>query len=152
MLDLTSPVLIWAISGLVLMLAELIIPGGIVIFLGAASLLVAAAWQLAFIDNWTHALTLWFISSITLLLAFRNVTQKLVGGDTSIADTEKDADIYGKEATVTDTIGPGEKTGRVSFQDTTWEALADGSVIEAGQTVTIVCRDNIALIVEKKNV
>lgn len=145
----TGPVLIWAISGLILMAAELIIPGGIVIFLGAACLMVAAAWQLDFISSWTTSITLWFILSIFLLLVFRNVTQKLVGGDTTVANTDEDMDIYGKTATVIETIGPGEDTGRIEFQGSSWIAMADGSVIDVGETVTIICHDNISLVVEK---
>lgn len=149
MFSLTDPVLVWAIIGLVLMVAEIVIPGGIVVFLGAACLIVAGTWQLGFIDTIVEAMTLWFISSIVLLLAFRNVTQKLVGGDITVANTEEDMEIYGKTAKVIETIGPGQKPGRIEFQDTSWMALADGTVIEPGETVTIVCHDNISLVVEK---
>lgn len=144
-----DPLVIWLVSGLVLMLAEIIIPGGIVIFLGLACVVVAGAWQLSFIDSWTQAMTLWFISSLFLLLVFRNVTQKLFGGETTAANVDEDMDIYGQTATVVETIGPGEKTGRIEFQDSTWQAMADGSVIEAGETVKIVCHENISLVVEK---
>lgn len=144
-----NPLLIWLATGLLLMLAELVIPGGIVVFLGAACLVVAGAWQMALIDSWPQAMTLWFISSLVLLLVFRNITQKLVGGETTVANTDEDMDIYGKEATVVETIGPGEKTGRIEFQNTTWMALADGSVIEPGEKVKIICHENISLVVEK---
>jgi membrane protein implicated in regulation of membrane protease activity len=149
MFDLAGPVSIWALVGVILMAAELIIPGGIVIFLGGACLIVALGLQLGFISGWMVAMTVWFITSIVLLLSFRNVTQKLVGGDVSKANTEEDMEIYGKNAKVIETIGPGEKTGRIEFQDTTWLALADGGVIEPGETVTIICHDNISLVVEK---
>ncbi|NQZ06356.1 MAG: NfeD family protein [Algicola sp.] len=149
MFDLAGPVSIWVLVGVILMAAELFIPGGIVIFLGGACLIVAGALQLGFINGWVVAMTLWFILSIILLLSFRNVTQKLVGGDVSKANTEEDMEIYGKTAKVTETIGPGEKTGRIEFQDSSWMALADGSVIEPGETVTIICHDNISMVVEK---
>jgi membrane protein implicated in regulation of membrane protease activity len=151
MFDLTGPVLIWALSGVILMAAELIIPGGIVIFLGGACLVVAGAWQLEFVNSWIGALTLWFISSMVLLMAFRNVVQKMVGGDITVSNTEEDADIYGKTAIVIETIGPGEKTGRIEFNDSSWMAMADGSVIEPGETVTIICHENISLVVEKSS-
>lgn len=144
-----NPLLIWLISGLVLMVAELVIPGGIVVFLGAACLVVAGAWQFSLVDTWPQAMTLWFISSLVLLFVFRNVTQKLAGGETTVANTDEDMDIYGKTATVVETIGPGEKTGRIEFQNSTWMAMADGSVIEPGESVRIICHDNISLVVEK---
>ena len=148
-MSLSDPVAIWVVIGLVLMLAELVIPGGIVVFIGLACLITAGALFLGLISGFASTITLWAITTIVLLLAFRNVAQKLVGGDTSVANTDEDMDIYGKTAKVLETIGPGEKQGRVEFQDTSWLAIADGTVIEAGEDVTIVCRDNIALVVEK---
>lgn len=149
MIDLAGPVSIWAMVGVILMAVELIIPGGIVFFLGGACLIVAGAWQLDLIQSWVSAMTLWFISSLVLLLSFRNVIQKMVGGDVSKANTEEDMEIYGKTAKVIETIGPGQKTGRIEFQDSSWMAMADGSVIEPGETVTIICHENISLVVEK---
>ena len=102
------------------------------VFLGAAALVVAGAWQLTLVDTWPQAMTLWFISSLILLFAFRNVAQKLAGGDVTQANTDEDMDIYGKTAKVVETIGPGQKAGRIEFQNTTWLAMADGTVIEPG--------------------
>lgn len=144
-------VVIWGSLGILLMLAELIIPGGIVVFLGLGGIIVAGSIQFGFIDNWVHALTLWFISSLVLLISFRNITQKLVGGDESIDNTDEELDLYGKKVRVTETIGPGEQLGRVEFQGTSWTALGDGSTIEAGSTAKIICRENISLVVEKYN-
>jgi membrane protein implicated in regulation of membrane protease activity len=144
-----TDVTLWGSAGLVLMLAEIIIPGGIIIFLGISAFLVAACLQFGLIDSWVHAFTLWFISSLVLLLLFRNLTQKMVGGDSNVANTDEEFDLFGKEVTVTDVIGPGNQMGRVQYQGTTWSALGDGSVIEAGTRAKIICRENISLVVEK---
>ncbi|MCH1920847.1 NfeD family protein [Shewanella sp. A3A] len=144
----SNSLLWWGIAGVVLMLAELIIPGGIVVFLGAACLIVAAALWLGLISGIAQAFTLWFIASIVLLLAFRQVTQKLVGGDSHVDNTDEELDIYNQVAVVKQTIGPGEQLGRVNFQGADWPALGDGSQIVAGSRVRVVCRENIALVVE----
>ena len=144
-----TDVLIWAGVGLTLMLAELIIPGGIIVFLGLGGIIVAGSLQLGLIEGWVHAFTLWFISSLVLLIAFRNTAQKMVGGDSTIENTDEELDIYGHDVEVTETIGPGDKMGRVEYQGTSWTALGDGSTIEAGSHAKIVCRDNISLVVEK---
>ena len=149
MLDFSDMVTLWALTGVILMVAELVIPGGIVIFLGGACLIVAGSIQLGFINGWVSAMTLWFITSVVLLMSMRGMVQKMVGGETTVANTEEDMDIYGKTATVIETIGPGKKAGRVEFQGTSWQAVADGSVIEAGETITILCHENISLVVEK---
>ena len=149
MFDLTNAISIWALCGVILMVLELVIPGGIVIFLGGACLITAASLQFGFIEGTVQALTLWFITSIILLISFRQVVQKLVGGETTKANTDEVLDVYGKTAIVTETIGPGEKPGRVQFQETSWQAIADGQQIQSGETVTVICQDNISLLVEK---
>lgn len=141
-------IVIWSIIGIILMLAELVIPGGIVVLLGVACLVVAAALGIGLVEGVVQSLTLWFICAIVLLLAFRQVTQKLVGGDSHVDNTDEQLDIYNKIAHVKQAIGPGQTTGRVEFQGSEWPALGDGSIIAAGTEVRIICRENIALVVE----
>ena len=148
-MEMSNDVLAWGSVGIFLMLAELILPGGIVVFLGTSALVVAITLQLEIIDNWIHAFTLWFIVSITLLLLFRNVSQKLVGGDSTIENTDENLDVFGEEVDVLETIGPGNKKGRIQFQGSSWSALGDGTEIVTGEKVKIVCRENISYVVEK---
>ena len=148
-MEFSNDVMAWGIVGLCLMIAELVIPGGIVIFLGTSALTVAVTLQFGIIDNWMHAFTLWFILSIVLLLAFRNLGQSMVGGDSRVDNTDEELDLYGKEVEVIATIGPGNKKGRIIFQGTEWTALGDGSEIKSGETAKIVCRDNISYVVER---
>ncbi|MBB1269024.1 NfeD family protein [Shewanella sp. SR44-3] len=147
-MEFSNPILIWACLGVVLMLAEIIVPGGIVVLLGAASLLVAGALAIGVVEGIVQSLTLWFILSIVLLLSFRHITQQLIGGDSHQDNTDEELDLYNKIALVKEVIGPGEKSGRVTFQGADWTALGDGSEIKAGTQVRIICRENIALIVE----
>ncbi|WP_394203948.1 NfeD family protein [Shewanella waksmanii] len=147
-MELTNPILIWAVIGVILMLAEIIVPGGIVILIGAACLIVAGALTFGIVEGFVQALTLWFITSMVLLLAFRHVTQRLIGGDAHVDNTDEELDLYNQPAIVKQTIGPGQKQGRVEFQGTEWSALGDGSEIEAGTQVKVICRENIALVVE----
>lgn len=148
-MELDNAVLIWGAFGIFLMLAELIIPGGIVVFLGTSAIIVAASLQFGLIASWLHAFTLFFISSIILLLMFRNLGQKMVGGDSIIENTDENLDVFGTEVDVIETIGPGNKKGRILFQGTNWTALGDGSEIKVGDKAKIVCRDNISYVVEK---
>lgn len=147
-MELSNPIIIWGCIGLALMLAEIIIPGGIVILLGGACLVVASALAIGLVEGIVQSLTLWFIVSIVLLLGFRQVTQKLVGGDSHVGNTDEELDIYNQTAVVKETIGPAQHQGRIEFQGTEWSALGDGSEIAAGTRVRIICRDNIALVVE----
>lgn len=147
-MDAESPITIWAVIGVVLIIAETVIPGGIVMFLGAAALLVSGTLMLGIIDTWPQSITLWFILSIILVLSFRQVVQRFVGGDVSINNTDEDVDNFGKIADVIDNIGPGEKAGRVEFQGSVWPALGNGKLIESGTRVRVICHENISLVVE----
>ncbi|MBT1444049.1 NfeD family protein [Shewanella sp. JM162201] len=147
-MEFSNPVLVWGGVGVVLMLAEVIVPGGIVILLGAACLVVAGALWVGLVEGLPQAFTLWFISAMVLLLAFRSVTQRLVGGDSHVDNTDEALDIYNQLALVKADIGPGEKPGRVEFQGAEWPALGDGSLIASGAKVRVICRENISLIVE----
>lgn len=129
-------------------LAELVLPGGIVIFLGLGALVVAGAILFGFLENWASALTLWFISTLVLIIMLRSVAMKIAGGDASVANTDEAVDAFGEVVEVVETIGPGEKKGRVKFRGIEWAAVGDGGEIEAGSKATVVSHDNITLIVE----
>jgi len=148
-MDFLLNVWFWVILAAVFIVAELVIPGGIIIFLGIAGLVVAISMQLGFVASWANALTLWFVSSIVMVMLLRGVAQKFAGGDSSVANTDEDVDALGEVVEVVESIGPGETKGRVVFRDITWNAVSDGSEIQAGEKVQIVSRDNITLVVEK---
>ena len=147
-MEFSSPTSIWLIVGIGLMLSEIIVPGGIVILLGAACVIVAAALFAGIVDGTAQSFTLWFITSIVLLLSFRHITQRIIGGDAHVDNTDEEMDLYNQVVIVKKDIGPGEKVGRVMFSGTEWSALGDGSEIKSGSKVRIICRDNIALVVE----
>ncbi len=147
-MEFSNLIFIWMVVGIILMLAEIILPGGIVIFLGTACLIVAGALAVGLVEGLVQSMTLWFIASILLLLGFRHWTQKLIGGDSHVDNTDEAMDIYHQQALVKETIGPGQSLGRVEFQGTEWPALGDGSRIEVGTMVMVICRENIALVVE----
>lgn len=150
-MELSNDVFAWGCVGLVLMLAELVIPGGIIVFLGTSAVAVALTLQFGLIDSWVHAFTLWFILSIALLIAFRGMSQRLVGGDSVVENTDENLDVFGQEVEVIETIGPGNHKGRITFQGSDWSALGDGSEIAKGEKAKIICRENISYIVEKIN-
>jgi membrane protein implicated in regulation of membrane protease activity len=147
-MELANPITVWVCLGIILMLAEIIIPGGIVILLGSACLIVAVALATGIVEGIAQSLTLWFITSMVLLLSFRHVTQQMVGGDSHIGNTDEELDLYNQIAVVKEAIGPGQQTGRINCLGSDWTALGDGTEIKAGSKVRIICRENIALVVE----
>jgi membrane protein implicated in regulation of membrane protease activity len=143
-----DPFAVWLLVGLFLMSLELVIPGGIVVLLGLACLIVSGAQVLDLVHGLAPSMTLWFISSMILLLTCRSITQRLIGGDSHIGNTDERVDIFNQLAVVKEDIGPGQTAGRIRYLESDWNALGDGSVIKAGAKVKIICRENIGFIVE----
>lgn len=137
----------WIIAALVLMAAELIVPGGIIFFLGGGCLIVAGALWLGLVTTWVNTLTLFFITSLVLVLSLRSFFTRFAGGDYSQANTEEIIDDLDEIAEVLEPIGPGENIGMINFRGTAWRALGNGQEIAAGVQVRIVARDNITYIV-----
>lgn len=148
---LTDPIY-WFIAGVLLVLAELIIPGGIVVFLGLGCLIVALAAYFGVVVTWMGACTLFFIASIAMILLLRQFAVKFVEGDSSQGNTDELLDDLGELAVVVETIGPGNKQGRIAFRGTQWQALSDGSELPIDAQVQIVSRENVNYIVEKYEV
>lgn len=138
----------WLGIGAVLMLLELIIPGGIVFFLGSACIIVAAAIYLDLVTSWIGALTLFFISSLVLIITLRALFSRFIEGDSTIANTNEILDEVDEIVEVLETIGPADKVGTVKFRGTAWRALGGGQEIPAGSMARIVSRENISLLVK----
>lgn len=139
----------WLIAGVILLVAELILPGGIVMFLGAGCLIVALAVWSGLVSTWVGALTLFFITCILLIVTLRSFAMKFVGGDFSEGNTVEILDQVGELVRVVETIGPGNRPGRVDVRGTQWTALGDGRVLNPGEMVRIVSLQNVNYIVEK---
>lgn len=138
----------WAIVAVVLMLAEIVIPGGIVIFLGGGALVVAAALWVGILTSWVSAFTLFFISSLLLIFGLRSVVSRFADGDFSRGNTVEILDEIDHVVDVLSNIGPGQSAGTVLFRGTRWKALGGGEEIPQGSQARIVSRENTTLIVE----
>lgn len=94
---------IWIVAGIVLIILELIVPGTVLVFLGAGALLVALLIWLGLVQAWVTSLTTWFIASLVLLLVLRSFFQRYLTGDEEKQSVEEDAEAYGE---VVEDIGP----------------------------------------------
>jgi len=138
----------WLILAILFACLEIFVPGGILLNLGIASLLVAVGVQQQILDTWVLTLTTWFILATFLLVLVYFITERFFAGETMVENIYEEVDIFGKKVRVLEQIGPGTQAGRVEYQGTTWTALSDGSIIKAGSEAAIVCKENISLVVE----
>lgn len=130
---------IWLCFGIVLMLAELVIPGAILVFLGMGALLVAGCLYFGLITSTVHSIILWFILSILLVGFLRSLFMKLMPGDVVIENTDEDLDAIGSVVEVSEKIYP-HKEGRIKFRGTSWIAISDEE-IAMGEKAIIKGRD-----------
>ncbi len=140
----------WIVAGVVLIVLELIVPGMVLVFLGAGALLVALLVWLGLVQTWVASITTWFIASLVLLLVLRGFLQRFISGDAETQSTDEEFDIYGKVVDVVEAIGP-DKEGRIRYRGTTWQAACYDNTLEAGTKAQIVCRENLIWIVEPAN-
>lgn len=138
---------LWLIAALVLVIVEICTAsfGSICFAVGAGlSALVAYlgggfAWQL-------------LVFAIVSLLAFvflRPIVLRFLDRNSKDVKTNADA-LIGRKALVSETIDHVAHTGRVAVDGDDWKAVAeDESVIEKGETVTVVSRESIILTVKK---
>jgi membrane protein implicated in regulation of membrane protease activity len=139
----------WFAGGVVLMLLEFVVPGGIAFFLGFGAILVALLLQVDLISGWLHAFTTWFIGSLAMIFGLRGIVQKIMPAEREKGKTDEDLDAYNKIAEVCERI-PAKGEGRIAFRGTTWIArnYHGDRDIEKGGKVRIIFRDNLAWMVE----
>jgi len=141
----------WIVVGVVLILLELVVPGLVLVFLGAGALVVALLVWLGLLGSWVTATTTWFIASLALLLGLRGLVQRLIPGETETQSTDEELDAFGEVVEVVEAVGP-VPGGRIRFRGTTWDALCLEQVIPAGSKACIVLRQDLTWIVDPANV
>jgi len=140
-----NPAILWFALGFMLLLAELIMPGLIVLFFGVGAWLTALAYLL--FDLSFNAQLVFFIgtSIMNLILLRRLLLHKW--SYPRYSHNELSEEFIGKNCIVTQNIVPGPLGGKVAFRGTTWTAKAN-TTISAGETVRIRSKESTILFVE----
>ena len=127
--------LMWFFAGVIFIIAELILPGFIVIFFAGGSFVASiCAWL--FDINLTLQTSIFLFSSLLLLFTLRKYSLKIFKGKVieNMDDDYANSKI-GKHAVVTKKITP-ELSGEIKFMGSFWRATSE-SVIEEGKSVVI---------------
>lgn len=143
-----NPAIIWFAVGLILLLAELILPGLIVIFFGIGAWITALAF-LFFDVSFNSQLLIFILSSVLSLVLLRKSLKNRWWDERSSVNELTD-EFMGRTCLVIDTVLPGPVGGKVRFKGTTWKALANVE-IQSGETARIIGKDSIVLLVEPLN-
>jgi membrane protein implicated in regulation of membrane protease activity len=135
-----SPSLIWFFIGVVFLIAELMVPGFILIFFTAGCWIVGLAVWLLDIDL-TFQIAIFIVSSLVLLFTLRKYSIKTFKGTTSKDVDELHADSkIGKTALVTKPIAP-NMPGEIKVMGSFWRAISDLE-IEEGKSVLVVSQES----------
>lgn len=137
----------WIVVSAVLILLELVVPGMVLMFLGAGALVVALLVWLGLVQSWISSITIWFIVSLLLLVLLRGCVQRLLPGEKETQSTDEDLDAFGKEVDVLETITP-DTAGRISYRGATWQAACYEHTLATGSRARIVYRDELVWVVE----
>lgn len=140
----------WWIFGIILVLAEFLLPGLVIVFLGLGAFFVAALTHFGIITGVVQQLLTWFASSLFFLFTLRFAVVLYYPSDTKIGDTDEDKEVIGEIVTLLEDISE-NKNGRIKHSESTWPAKSEnGENINAGEKVEIIGRDNLTWIVKKK--
>jgi len=138
--------LLWFIVGLVLLLAELALPGLVIIFFGIGAWITALAIWLGLATSFSAQLVTFLVSSVASLILFRKQGMRYFGGRISgkLAPDQSLDDIRGEKAVAVNAIKPKSLDGKVEFNGTVWAAESDVD-IAPGAVVEVVERTNLTL-------
>lgn len=138
--------MIWITIGTVMMLLELILPGGVIVFLGLASISIGGLVYFGHIDTIIMALIAWFITSLAYIFILRAFFIKYFEGDSIIQNVDEDEEVIGTYVEVIESVFP-HKEGRVRFRGSTWGALSEDKITKGSRAI-IKKRDGSKLIIE----
>lgn len=133
-----SPALVWALAGLLLLIAELATVSFILCFIGLGALIVALTTALGVTPTFQGQLIVFTISSLLLLLLLRKTAKKLFAGHADVPP-----DYLGEKVKVTREIPAGGE-GAIQYRGSDWIAFSDVSqAIPEGAFVQIEAIEGI---------
>jgi len=142
---------IWLISGVVMMLSEIGVPGFIIGFVGLAAVLVGGLRWIGWLSHLGLSFLLCGVFSVLMIVALRKVAVRLVPSESHRENIDEDIDALDQEVEVVEVCNDHEATGRIRYQGTTWAAMTLEGEIPAGTKARLLYRDNLAWIIEPLN-
>jgi len=138
--------LIWLGLGLGLILIEIVLPGAVFGFVGAAAMVTGGLIYFDIVHGFVNIMITFFIISIVFILVLRSALLKFFPSRSTVENTDELVDAIGKIVEVTEDITP-YRRGRIKYLDTSWEAQAE-TELEAGHQAVIAGRDGNCWIVK----
>jgi membrane protein implicated in regulation of membrane protease activity len=144
MLDAIDPGWLWAIGGILLLIAEVIAPGFFLVFIGAAAI-ATGLFTVLFGLGLTAQLGLFAIYSALFVLVFKRWYGQPDGPAADPMLNDRAARMIGRSVTVVEAVD--DHGGRVRVGDSEWSAR--GGPAAPGDKVRVASIDGNCLIVER---
>ena len=144
MLDDIDPGWLWAIAGIVLLIAEVIAPGFFLVFIGAAAI-ATGLFTVLFDLGLGAQLGLFAIYAIVFVLVFKRWYGEPDGPAADPLLNDRAARLVGRSVEVVEAVD--DHGGRVRVGDSEWSAR--GGPAEPGEKVRVTSIDGNCLIVER---
>lgn len=123
-----SPWLVWFLVGIAVMLAELAVPGFVIIFFGLGCLGAAAVAVFA-PDVYSAQVVAFLIVSVASLMTLRKVAMHVFVGRSEGPETEDLGNVpVGARITLDQDLEAG-RVGRVRFRGTMWDAVSEDRIL-----------------------
>jgi membrane protein implicated in regulation of membrane protease activity len=143
-----QPWFAWALTGVVCIGLEMLLPGFVIFFFGIGGLLTAALCFIPFVSDMVWLQLIVFVASSVLSLVFlRRRFKRIFAGtvfDPKKGDVEEDG--IGEIADVIENVGSVNE-GRIRFRGTSWKSFSRDGEFSAGSKVRIISRENMTYIV-----
>ena len=143
-----NPGFLWFIAGLALLFIEFILPGIVIGFFGVGAILTGILYWLGILDNLTLQLSFFLVSSLALLFGLRRYLKKYFVGKVTGNENSSLSDSIGVKVPVVERIEKHSTKGRVLYEGTEWNAIADED-IEKGTLVITTKKENLTFTVKK---
>lgn len=134
---------VWIVTGLALLVAELVVPGVFLVFFGAAAVVVGmiAAAGVG-LPLWAELLAFSVLSIASLLLFRGPLMRRMQSGGSGQGAID---DFSGELGLAQVDIAPGER-GRIELRGTVWTAVNDGdAMLPSGARCRVVRVDGLTL-------
>lgn len=136
------------IGGSILMILELVLPGGLAFFLGFSAISVGILRWLGVLSDPGISVMSWLFLTITLTVAIRPFVKKYFKGESTYKTADEDVEAAGQIVEVIEPISSDNDYGRIRFNGISWQARTVDGIIPAGVQARISYRESTTWIVE----
>jgi membrane protein implicated in regulation of membrane protease activity len=134
--------------GLLCLLLELVVPGGVVFCLGLSSLVVSGLIAMGYIEGIGSAFMACSGLAVAMIVPAQMLLNRFSDGKSHVSNVDEDSEAFGQVVTVIEAIEDGQGSGRIRYQGSDWPAISHSGPIPVGGKCRIMARDNLVWVVE----